>query len=503
MPITTNQSLVSRRYGGSHRRSNGVYQTSQTGMSGCIFVSRKAALLGSIACVGWTVAGISALQGWIGVGISTSILMVSLVFTLLRQVFGYWNCLPMLFWFAHALYAVSGPLYWYIQEESIFFYEHIKYADFYVSFCALASLGFVLGVLLPTFRQRRYDTHAISRLLNPYALRASSIVLLIAAFVLEMSRLIQPQYREALTLGKVYVGFYEGYSSPIILHLIYTSALLAIFFITQRQIPRTTRVKFSLLWLLLCSPTLITSLIIGGRGVFINLFFVLLFATFFFEKIKKINLKILIMIAFMYLVFVTMFWARGVTGSLITGDISIGEFVDTVVRHFNLSPVTVEFAAPFVNFNIFYASADALSFRYGETYIDGILSVLEYLAHGKLRPHTTEQFHQIFYPEALEGGYGYGFSSIVEAYWNFGTAGIFIVYFLFGILLSTIEITVNLKKFSTIHIIYINLIPVAVIIHRSNLGLAFWLLPIAISAVSYLCYKVFEYFLSRRAARCE
>jgi len=500
LPAVSHQMLHRRQYRDKPLKQ--CRQILETGESGCIFVSGKTAMLGSVICLGWAIAAISALQGWFVVAMALTILLIFLGFFLLRQVFGYWNCLSILFWLAHGLYAVSGPLSWYIQKESVFFHEHIKYADLYVSFCALASLSFVLGTILPTLKHRQYNTRAIGQFLHPYALRASSLALLAVAFVLEMTRLSQPQYREALILGKIYVGFVEGYTSPIIAHLIYTSALLGTLFIIQKQISTPSRVKFVLLWLLMCSPTIITSLIVGGRGLFIGLFFTIFFSNYLIIKFRKITVRLLTVMLAMYLLFVVIYWARGLTGGLVVGATDSKELISTITENINLNPASVEFAAPFVNFNIFYASAETLPLQYGATYIDGILSVIEYLAYGKLRPNTTELFHQIFYPEALDGGYGNGFSSIVEAYWNFGVIGVLVVYFLFGLILSQLEIKVNLKPFSPIHLLYINLIPAVVIIHRSNLGLTFWLLPIIIAVSSYTCYKSFELLLSRWTARC-
>ena len=140
------------QHGGSTSRLSGSQGRCQPTRSvssvGILSVNSGIVQLASSVCVLWASVAICALQGWIGICLLIAIVATALNLLLFRQTIGYWNSLIILFWFSHAAYGISGPLSWYLSETSIPFHREINYAEFYIMFYALASMGFTLGCLL-------------------------------------------------------------------------------------------------------------------------------------------------------------------------------------------------------------------------------------------------------------------------------------------------------------------------------------------------------------------
>ena len=538
------------QHGGSTSRLSGSQGRCQPTRSvssvGILSVNSGIVQLASSVCVLWASVAICALQGWIGICLLIAIVATALNLLLFRQTIGYWNSLIILFWFSHAAYGISGPLSWYLSETSIPFHREINYAEFYIMFYALASMGFTLGCLLvllkrtcfvaktPVYpqvpahapiwlnscmpllglpagcgtplrnRAKRTRHHATQGAvaLNPRALLWGSIMLGIVGAVFELYQLRQLDFQKVLELGKGYyhLSFSQhnlmDFSSSFVLA---SAALLGFFFATP-SLSKSDYFKAFGSWVLVNAPTLLKNLIVGERGIFVFVIFCIIFSAFMFNKITVLRYRTLLIVLFLYIFSVVLFASRGLSGKLILGLTDWNTFYGIVRESFlNYSnPAVMEFGAVFVNFNVFYASAEELPFRFGETYIRGIVSTFHLLFHGDRMPTIVEEFNYMFFPESMERGIGLAFSSIIEAYWNFGTFGVFAVYFVVGLVLSILEQVAYHSRFFLVHLVYVMFIPVVLRFHRTHFGLTAWLFPIVFACLTYTCYNILSLLRARK-----
>lgn len=471
--------------------------------AGYLLVNRGTIQLASILCVLWAIVACCALQSWIGTCLLIAIAATALNFLLFKQAFGYWNSLIMLFWFSHAAYGISGPLSWYLSETSIPLYREINYTEFYVMFYALSSLGFTIGSLLVLLRHTRNHPARVAVAPNPRALFWGSVILGLIGTVFELNQMRQLGFQEVLALGKSFYHLSLSQQSLMDFSSSFTlasAALLGFFFATP-SLSKSDYFKALGSWVLVNAPTLLKNLIVGERGIFVFVIFCIIFSAFMFNKITVLRYRTLLIVLFLYIFSVVLFASRGLSGKLILGLTDWNTFYGIVSESFlNYSnPALLEFGAVFVNFNVFYASAEDLPFRFGETYIRGIVSIFHLLFRGDRMPTTVEEFNYMFFPEFMERGIGWAFSSIVEAYWNFGKFGVFTVYFVIGVALSILERVTYHSKFSLVHFVYIMFIPVVLRFHRTNFGLTAWLFPIVFAYLTYTCYNILS--LYRRGCR--
>jgi len=465
-------------------------------------IGGKSLLLSSGICTGWAINAVIALQGWIGASLAVSIALSATAFYLFRSLLGYWNSLIMLFWFAHTAYGIAGPLVWYISPEDIPLHREILYTDVYIAFYSLSSIGFTLGVLLQRIAVKtRMPNCSRSDSASNFALRAASILVLLVGLANELNKSRSPEYYVTLMLGKGLHGTLQVPTDVFFSNLVLVSVAL-LGFSLRGTIARTdSKFWFLIIWLALFSPIIAVHLLVGERGFLIFSLFVFVFS-FYFDKIfPNLSRKAVFLMLLIYVFSVLIFSARSMTGSLILGEIDIKEYSRDTYENFKrlfLNPASIEFGATFVNFNVFYKSSNFISLYYGETYIRGFSSLVSHFYDKQRKPNIVEEFHYMFYPEIIERGAGFAFSSILEAYWNFGSIGIFGVYLLFGLMLSLLEAYVRCRSFSALSLFYVMLVPTVLRIHRTNFGLALWFIPLLAALVGYMCYLLFKSIQKRQ-----
>ena len=103
-----------------------------------------------------------------------------------------------------------------------------------------------------------------------------------------------------------------------------------------------------------------------------------------------------------------------------------------------LNPSTNEFGVGFANFNELYVSEN-YEFLFGKSYLQGFLITFpSFIYIGEKPQQITYVFRDTyFYSESLRSSIaGTGFSSILEAYWNFGFPGVLFMYIIFGYIIQ-------------------------------------------------------------------
>jgi O-antigen polysaccharide polymerase Wzy-like protein len=100
---------------------------------------------------------------------------------------------------------------------------------------------------------------------------------------------------------------------------------------------------------------------------------------------------------------------------------------------FGLAQVLNQGSIPFVDTYMRAAVPDRYPFRHGETYLDALLGLLPHAFYTPREPGLSQWLVDLYVPGAEAGGYG--FSLTAEAYVDFGTAGIPVVFLLTGLAL--------------------------------------------------------------------
>ena len=113
-----------------------------------------------------------------------------------------------------------------------------------------------------------------------------------------------------------------------------------------------------------------------------------------------------------------------------------------------------------------------IEFKFGETYLRGlVIWIPSFMCIGEKPQQITYEFRDSYFPsEAKRSSIaGTAFSSILEAYWNFGYLGVFVIYFIVAYLLQKLDLYwKNYSEFS--FLLYILISPFLISFHRSALG---------------------------------
>ena len=210
--------------------------------------------------------------------------------------------------------------------------------------------------------------------------------------------------------------------------------------------------------LIIFIPYLIIVCLLGQRGKLLSIFVIVFLGIYYFEPLKKINIKTILIIIIAYLSLSFLYANRAIVGLLQTNPQLFFEKAFSSERIVSaLNPGSNEFGAAYGNFNRFITSGD-YEFKYGETYLKGlVLPIPTFLYPGEKPKQITYIFRdRYFASEAKRSAIaGTGFSAILEAYWNFGYIGILIMYCIYGLLISTLEKKkYSLNIFSPIIYIY-------------------------------------------------
>lgn len=198
------------------------------------------------------------------------------------------------------------------------------------------------------------------------------------------------------------------------------------------------------------SPYLATLFILGNRGPLVSIMFILLIGITYIHLYKNIKMKQVAVLLVAYLIMGLVYLNRAqLPYALATGDwdgvVSNLSNKEKIVS--SLMPGENEFGVGFGNFNEYYIY-DNKSLGWGKSYIRDLCVIIPgFLYPGEKPKSITYEFRdEFFYHESSRSSIaGTAFSSMLEAYMNFGMVGIFFMYFLFGYLLTIIE---NVRKIS-------------------------------------------------------
>lgn len=422
----------------------------------------------------------------------------------LRTIVGHLATLILLFWIAHALYGLSSPISIYFGAElGEVFAKPYRIGEFLLHY-ALASIGLLLGFMGGAARQaavpvRRCPPSSAS---SSTPLWQAALLTALIASTLHVRTLTQLGGLTIFEQGKAFFhlqasegGIFDLSSFIGVLSAGLVGLALGI------SPPTSTRRRLPLLfWGLLMAPIMVSSFLMGERGVIVFLLLTGATGYFFYKPLPRLSRRAVVVLTLMYLFLILTFITRGTVGRAILGAADWANLRDigaeTWVRYLN--PALIEFGAPFGNFNTYLNNNRTEgALRWGETYTRGLRSITNQLVGGDRYPSITEEFRDAFYSDLSLTGHGVAFSSLLEAYINYGTPGVLCVYGVLGALLALAERKRYGRHSLLFVLVYLAFVPTVLRFHRSNFGLAAWLVPLGVAVFGYALYWLLKHFRPR------
>lgn len=418
-----------------------------------------------------------------GFAILTSVALIAIA----KSTIGNYSNMLVVFIGFFILYGLSGPMDAIWGTTRHYLFSEPSETDCFLMHYALAAIGLGLGITMAwRFPGRSKDFKSVPRFpkVNPVLLFKLAVVFAFLSSLMEAINFFRVGGVAILGQGK---AVYQSEVAALFLTLpsgevsILAFGLIAIslgWILKDRDLAKGIIKRYLILFCLVLAPLLLITVVLGARGLLVAWFLILLVGITYFCPIRRLTLKIITIGVIVYLCMGFLFANR----AIITTAVSSGDWHIIYERAFsvehlvaNLNPGKNEFGAAFWNFNE-YVSKGPHSMRLGETYITGLLTPIpSFMYPGEKPQQITYVFRDEFFPSEAERGAiaGTGFSSMLEAYMNFGSLGVFVVYFLVGRLMMLLE-WLRLRTYSISYpVFYLMILPLCQSFHRSSFGVVF------------------------------
>ncbi len=402
----------------------------------------------------------------------------------IKMISGSYTNITLFFVSFSILYGLSGPInaVWGDGLPDIFSKPY--FTDEFLFSYSIANIGLIFGIVLYKLKNSKISHSNGNNILirkyeNPKMLLDIGMFFALLGSVFEIINLIRIGGFMRLFQGK---AIYQSLTSELKLTLpssdlmIISFSLVGLYLGFMKINKNKENInKFKIiLFLVYSSPYLLIKIILGQRGLLITLFLCILIGVAYFNPIKKIKFKLVVILVIMYVFMAFLYANRSIT-SLILDDpnlfIEIAFQKERIVKALN--PGINEFGAAFGNYSEFYSKYKTEFIpKLGKTYIKGlVLPIPSFIYPGTKPKQITYEFRDEFFPfEAKRGTIaGTGFSSILEAYMNFKHIGIFFVYFIIGYFLQKIDFYYK-KKNLFFRILYVSMFSQSISFHRSAFG---------------------------------
>ncbi|MBI9059641.1 MAG: oligosaccharide repeat unit polymerase [Labilibaculum sp.] len=242
------------------------------------------------------------------------------------------------------------------------------------------------------------------------------------------------------------------------------------------------------------------NMIIGERGTFVIALASSLIAYFYFRINISIKTSSIIIGLIFYVFFSVLTVYRNVYDSGLKVTFSDGikyvkEHVDLI--GFVLNPANSEFGTSCLNYRVAHDRTHQFEYRYGGTYLHVYSQLLPKVVNPFYDKSETIKYRDKYFPERGKKGSigGTAYSSIYEAYLNFGYLGALIVFFLIFTFILNLEITrhTTISLFSVL--IYVLCFELVILFPRSAFEYVFQkfifiiLLSFIVSVLARLRFK--------------
>ena len=396
---------------------------------------------------------------------------------LIKNIYNNYINLTMLFTGFHVLYGLVGPItYLWIGGFPKIYGTNFNISAYLLAY-TLATIGIVIALYVSKLKkvstnneiEDNYDKKYIS------FFRFMAYLVSIGTTAGELLNFIRVGGFETLYKGKaVYQAMVSDLFLTVPTSIIFelALALIGVSIILSNKDDKKLDKKFIILNSLILLPYLIIKIMLGQRGLLLSGIIIIFLIFSYIKPIRKITFKLVGIGLICYFFLSFLFIIRpGIKYLFSDFDmfVNIATKKERLVQVIN--PGSNEFSCVLGNFNTLYVSDD-YQFMYGKSYFQGMFNfVPSYLYPGEKPQMITYQFRDKYFPEESKRSRiaGTGFSSIMEAYWNFGYIGIAIIYSLITFALMYLENKAKNKNVWWL-IFYFAVSPLVISFHRSEYG---------------------------------
>jgi oligosaccharide repeat unit polymerase len=427
------------------------------------------------------------------------ILMAASSLILIKIKFKSYTNLPMLLVSFSFLYGVSGPISAFFFDGIAPIFDEPYFVKAYLVAYILSTLGLVFA-----FWMFKYESKGSFSLddfdYRPFLFLCFFLAALVSFF--EIINMMRAGGVGLLFMGKAeYQSRVSELSGTLPSHLfLYLS--VGLLGVGLRSMRARSIFLSILLFLLLLTPYITAMILLGRRGVILSFILVFAFSFYYFQPLSKIGIVKIVGAIFVFLFMGLMYGLRANIGEIISSgdyDRVYNLLVNIDFWAKSLSLGKGEFGAPFGNFNTYqlYGSDDL---RFGATFVNGFAEIIPRFIWPNKPEITLYEFRNEFFPDEAERGAiaSTGYSSLLEAYVNFGWFGIPFMYFIYGFLLLKLE---SFKSTTGIYfsVFYLMFVPYVMSFSRSSFSMpVFW--PTLFIIFVYLAISLFKILFTRKVA---
>lgn len=265
----------------------------------------------------------------------------------------------------------------------------------------------------------------------------------------------------------------------------------------------SSKMKMSrIIFFIIFSAPIITSwLLLGRRFEIVACMLIFYISLKAFDPIRQIKTKYVFLATAAYVAISSLYVIRPwVYPAYIYGDIGIifENVADIEIWATNLNPSSNEFQAPFANFNTHFVLRMMPEGQHGLTYLGGMAEPIPRFIWPDKPISSTYQFRDTYFASWSERGSiaGTGYSSILEAYINFGWAGILAVFFIVSSAILFIESLAIKYRSVWMFTIYSLMIPFSIFFSRKSLGNPI-MFPVIFATLSLALYVTIRHMIEK------
>lgn len=385
-------------------------------------------------------------------------------------VWGSWITVSALFGFFFSLYTLSGPFEVLFGSGEIPPFSPPFYVQEWLTDASLTVMGICWGMMCVRFSRRlaRVDTDLRPRL----DLGACATALVAISTLSEIINMIRAGGPAILLAGK---AVYQAQTADIRFTLpSATVALVAFSFwgLYYAHTPRRTWMA-SVGFTLFAVPLLGIHLLLGQRLEIASYLFAFLLGFTYRKPLARFPWRWALLGTALYLLMAPLYGFRWVFPLIISGQhVEIEASTAGRLLFSSLNPAANEFGGTFGNYSTYLQTGEQ-ELLCGKSYLTGLLGVVpSFLFPGEKPKAITYEFRDRFFPQQAQRSRiaGTAFSSLLEARMNFGTAGVFFVFSLWGTLLAFVEKLKQETQSVWYAVFYSTLAQLAMISHRSGAG---------------------------------
>lgn len=416
--------------------------------------------------------------------------------------------MTLIFLVFSGIYGLIAPLYYLkgLLVESIFPLSSLAYVDAFLNAFYLSCLGFGFGCL---FLYRKNETAVFcfdgSFFLNNKVIIFECLISSFLASLFEFINLFRAGGFQSLLLGK---AFYQSVMSNLTLTLpsdvffCINGLFLGLLIALHRINCINHFFKILLLNTILLVPFLFVEIILGMRSVLIVALLSGMASYSFLKPLKKVSLKLLIALLLVYSFFDFVYNARGYVLYLFENPKLFMEKVTEEYDDEERNIANGEFGSPFGNFCLYYEKyKNDVSYKYGSTYLKGLVVPIPRFLYPTDKPvQISYEFRNEFFSSLKNNGEiaGTAYSSLLEAFVNWGWLGIFISYFCYAIFLGVLDIKRNSTRNENFLYFYSVLVYPCLAFSRSSFGV-FWGTLVVNSILVVVFTSVCKFFVEKRS----